>query len=210
MSFIQSSGIRNIIFDLGGVILNIDYHQTEQAFNRLGIRNFNEQYSQFHANSFFKDFEKGKIDPLSFISQLKTFAPGIAESDIINAWNAMLLDFPSGRIGFLQKLKSRYRIFLLSNTNAIHHQAFQKMKLDVAGKLDSCFEKVYYSHETGLRKPDKEIFELVLNENNLLAKQTLFIDDTFINIQAAGSVNLQTIYLKPPQRIEDILKGLVV
>ena len=209
MNFIKTSGIRNIIFDLGGVILNIDYHQTEQAFIKLGIRNFNELYSQFHANSFFKDFEKGKINPRSFISQLKTYAPGISESNIINAWNAMLLDFPAGRIGFLQKLKNTYRIFLLSNTNAIHHGAFQKIDLDSKGTLDSCFEKVYYSHEIGLRKPDKEIFELVLSENDLLAEETLFVDDTLANIEAAVSVNLKTIYLKPPERIEDILAELV-
>jgi epoxide hydrolase-like predicted phosphatase len=205
MNPINTNSIRNIIFDLGGVILNIDYHKTEQAFINLGIADFKELYSQFHANSFFKDFEKGKIDPQLFVSQLKTYASDLSEQDIITAWNAMLLDFPPGRIEFLLKLKNHYRTFLLSNTNAIHHQAFQKIELDTAGTLDTCFEKVYYSHEMGLRKPDKEIFEFVLNENKLVARETLFLDDTLANVEAARSVNLQAIYITSSERIEDIL-----
>lgn len=202
---IDPGSTRNIIFDLGGVILNIDYHKTELAFINLGIINFNELYSQIHANTFFEDFEKGKIEPALFIRQLKTYAPGLSEEEITSAWNGMLLDFPAGRIEFLLRLKKRYRTFLLSNTNAIHHKAFQKIPLDSAGTLDACFEKVYYSHEMGMRKPDREIFEFVLSEKKLIAEETIFIDDTPANIEAAKMVGIEAIYLKPPEKIEDLL-----
>jgi putative hydrolase of the HAD superfamily len=142
-----------------------------------------------------------------FISELRNYAPHTSENDIINAWNAMLLDFPAGRIAFLLQLKNRYRTFLLSNTNAIHHQAFQQIQLTPAGTLDDCFEKAYYSHEMGLRKPDAEIFQYVLEENNLSAAETLFIDDTISNIEGAMLVNLNCVHLQPNQPIEQILSG---
>jgi FMN phosphatase YigB (HAD superfamily) len=209
MAPVNTQQIRNIIFDLGGVILNIDYHKTEESFINLGITDFNKLYSQFHANSFFEDFEKGTIDPSSFVAELTTYAPGLSAQDIISAWNAMLLDFPPGRIDFLLRMKTRYRTFLLSNTNEIHHEAFQKIPLDNSETLDGCFEKVYYSHALGMRKPDKEIFEFVLKDNNLAAAETLFIDDTPANIEAAISVGIRTIYVKPPEKIENLLSDFL-
>ncbi len=205
MNPINSKSIRNIIFDLGGVILNLNYHNTEEAFINLGISNFNELFTQYHANNFFMDFEKGKITPAIFIQELKNYAPGLSEEDIITAWNAMLLDFPPGRMAFLLKLKNRYRTFVLSNTNAIHHQAFQKIDLNAPGALENFFEKVYYSHELGYRKPDVEIFEHVLRENNLQAAETLFIDDSQANVEGARLANIKAIYLAPLEKIEDIL-----
>ena len=199
--------IRNIIFDLGGVILNIDYHKTGQSFIELGITNFNELYSQFHANNFFEDFEQGRIDKTTFVQQLQTYAPAISEEEILKSWNAMLLDFPAGRINFLMDLKSKYRTFLLSNTNIIHHESFQSIVLDTTGTLDACFEKAYYSHELGMRKPGKEIFEFVLRENNLLAEETLFLDDTLANVQTAASLNLQVHHIQPGERIEELLRN---
>lgn len=199
--------IRNIIFDLGGVILNLDYDSTERAFIKLGITNFSELYTQFHANSFFNDFEMGKIEPVTFLQELQSYAPNISEEDIITAWNAMLLDFPPVRMQFLMNLKNRYRTFLLSNTNAIHHDAFQNIELNAAGTLENFFEKAYYSHMLGFRKPDPEIFEYVLKENNLQAEETLFIDDNKTNVDAAISLKIKGIHLIPPEKIEDILAG---
>ena len=200
--------IKNIIFDLGGVILNIDFKKTEEAFTNLGIHNFSRLCSQFHATDLFLNFEKGKISPDEFIKALQSEGAGMSEQRIVEAWNAMLLNFPEGRIQFLLTLRKRYRTFLLSNTNAIHHEAFQKIYpgiIEDIGSLDRCFEKAYYSHMIGMRKPDKEIFEWVLKENSLLADETLFIDDTTANIEAAESVNIQGIYLKHPSTIEEVL-----
>lgn len=197
--------IHNIIFDLGGIILNIDYHKTEQAFMNLGIINFNELFNQFHANDFFKNFEKGKISPGEFVKELRNYAPKVPDQDIIDAWNAMLLDFPPGRVDFLRDLKTRYRTFLLSNTNAIHHQAFQKIPLNADGSLEECFEKSYYSHEMGLRKPEIEIFRQVIKDNNLLPHETLFVDDTLSNVEAAMVAHINAIFQAPGEKIEELL-----
>ena len=209
MSTNQYQGIRNIIFDLGGVILNINYYKTEKAFINLGITNFDQLYTQFHADSFFKDFEMGKVSPDEFVKKLQTYKHDLTSEEIINAWNAMLLDFPVGRIDFLLNLKKRYKTFLLSNTNAVHHKAFQKIELKLTAdpnSLDNCFDKVYYSHEIGLRKPDKEIFEFVINENGLVPEETLFIDDTLSNVEAAQSLNIKALYLDHPSTIEELLR----
>lgn len=142
----------------------------------------------------FKDFEKGKISTNQFIGELQSHAKGVAKEQIVDAWNAMLVNFPAGRIEFLQGLQKKYRTFLLSNTNAIHHDAFQSILGDT-GLLDSCFEKAYYSHVVGMRKPDKEIYEWVLMENGLSAEETLFIDDTPENVKAAESAGIRGLYL---------------
>lgn len=208
MSITQHKGIRNIIFDLGGVILNINYYKTEKAFISLGIENFNELFNQFHADNFFKDFERGIVSPDQFVKKLQTYKQGLASEQIIAAWNAMLLDFPVGRIDFLLNLKKRYQTFLLSNTNAIHHDAFQKIELRLTGEsnsLDNCFEKAYYSHEIGFRKPDKEIFEYVISQNGLVPEETLFIDDTLANVEAAHALKIKGLYLDHPSTIEELL-----
>ena len=203
------SGISNIIFDLGGVLLNIDYHKTEQAFVNLGVSNFNELYSQFHADHFFKAFEMGQVSPEAFIEKLKSYKDDLTADQIKTAWNAMLLDFPPGRIDFLLNLKQRYRIFLLSNTNAVHYEAFQKIELNITGDphaLDECFEKCYFSHDIGLRKPDRDIFDFVLNDSKLAANESIFIDDTWANVEAAIAAGIHGLYLEKPFTIEELLK----
>jgi FMN phosphatase YigB (HAD superfamily) len=202
-------GISNIIFDLGGVLLNIDYYKTEQAFINLGVTNFNELYSQFHADQFFKSFEKGQVSPHAFIERLRSYKDDLSADDIKSAWNAMLLDFPPGRVDFLISLGKRYRIFLLSNTNEVHYEAFQQIELKITGdprSLDNCFEKAYFSHDIGLRKPDREIFEFVLQDSNLEAAETLFIDDTLANVEAANALGINGLYLDKPSTIEELLK----
>lgn len=201
--------IRNIIFDLGGVILNIDYLKLSAAFKTLGIENFDELYSQVHASALFKQIECGEISPQEFINELKQHSVAeISDEELINAWNAILGNFPRERISILKKLKTRYRTFLLSNTNAIHHAKFLQIFSETfaEGSLDDCFEKAYYSHEIGLRKPNKEAYEFVLNTNSLKPEETMFIDDTFINVEAANALGIRGLYLQPPQAIEDVFK----
>ena len=192
---LDTSGIKNIIFDLGGVILNLNFNNTAEHFKSLGIRNFDEIYSKYKQLSLFDDFEVGKISPSDFIKKLKTFAPeNCLESDIETAWNAMLLDLPKERIELLQKLKIKYRLFLLSNTNEIHYNAFMQQILESFGRpvFSEIFEKEYYSHILGKRKPHKETFEFVMNEQNLLPEETLFLDDTLHHIEGAKVVGINT------------------
>ena len=186
-----------IIFDLGGVIINLDYQLTIEAFKKLGIDNFEEMYTQAKQNNLFDDFETGKISSQHFINSLLPFLPsGTSANKVVHAWNAMILDFPKKRLELLDQLNSKYRVFLLSNTNDIHLQAVNRSLANTTDrKLDSYFEKVYLSHEVKLRKPHKEIFELVCSEQNLNPATTLFIDDTIGHVNGANSIGLQGIHL---------------
>ena len=186
-----------IIFDLGGVIINLDYQLTIEAFKKLGIDNFEEMYTQAKQNNLFDDFETGKISSQHFINSLLPFLPsGTSANKVVHAWNAMILDFPKKRLELLDQLNSKYRVFLLSNTNDIHLQAVNRSLANTTDrKLDTYFEKVYLSHEVKLRKPHKEIFELVCTEQNLNPETTIFIDDTIGHVNGANSIGLKGIHL---------------
>jgi putative hydrolase of the HAD superfamily len=189
----------NIIFDLGGVIINLDYNKTAQAFIDLGLTNFNEIYSKAKQTSLFDDFEKGKMSNQEFRNTLAAHLPSsITDGQIDAAWNAMLLDIPSYRIEFLQNVAQRYRIFLLSNTNHIHVGEFTRLNDQILGKgvFESIFEKYYYSCEMGMRKPDEEIFEFVLSANNLDRTKTLFIDDSPQHVEGTRRTGLDAELLK--------------
>jgi len=202
-------GIKHIIFDLGGVIINLDYQLTYKAFEALGVKEFTSLYNQFSLNSLFDDLETGKVAPEVFLNEMeKHTAPGTTHQQIIDAWNAMLLDFPLRRLQILQQLRQHYGLYLLSNTNEIHMRAFNKILEESRGipSLAAFFDKAYYSHQIGLRKPFRESFQLVLDENGLDPAETLFIDDTLPNIEGAKVVGLQTIHLLPPKTMADIFK----
>jgi putative hydrolase of the HAD superfamily len=204
-----TNGISNIIFDLGGVILDIDFAKTSQAFKALGIEDFDELFTQFHANPLFTSLESGKITPAEFVEALAGYTgKKFTEEQVIEAWNAILVSFPPHRIELLKRLKTQYRTFLLSNTNEIHVKRFLEMYVETIGEgsLEDCFEKIYYSHDIGFRKPNKEAYEFVLNENGLKPEETLFIDDTLPNIEAANELGIKTVHLQPPQDIEDVFE----
>lgn len=199
--------IKNIIFDLGGVILDIDFKRTEKAFVDLGVANFNELFGPGHAASFFKDHEAGKITDGEFLDSLQKLAKHSLQSEAVQkAWNALLINFPPERIELLKKLRSKYRLFLLSNTNAIHVAAFQQIYHDAFnnGSLESLFEKVYYSHQIGFRKPNKEAYEYVLKKNQLIPEETLFIDDALVNVEAARKSGIKAIHLQPGTTLLDL------
>lgn len=202
-------GIKSIIFDLGGVILNINFQLTYQAFEQLGVKDFTSLYNQFHGSPLFNGLETGKVSNEDFLAEMHKYAPeGTTSQQIIDAWNAMLLDFPLQRLQLLQQLRQHYGLYLLSNTNAIHLQAFNNQLQQSRGipSLAAFFDKAYYSHLIGCRKPDKEAYQLVLDENGLNPAETLFIDDTLPNIEGAQAVGLQTIHLLPPRTIADIFR----
>lgn len=189
--------IKNIIFDLGGVILNIDYDLTSKAFKKLGIKDFDKLYSQAKQNNLFNNLETGKIDPEEFRTTLKKYIPKATDQEIDFAWNAMLLDLPKERIKLLWEVKENYRIFLLSNTNAIHVKAFTKYVDQLYGEnlFDDIFENHYYSNEIGFRKPNADAFQFVLSSNNLKAEETLFIDDSKQHIDGANKTGLNSFLL---------------
>lgn len=200
-------GIQNIIFDLGGVLLNLDMQKTEDAFVQMGVKNFKELFALGHAASFFKEYEAGLISDDEFIVALQGLA-GIQHerTTVINGWNAMLCDFPTERIELLMQLKKKYRLFLFSNTNAIHLTAFQQTYSDTfnGNLLDNLFEKAYYSHDINLRKPDVKAFEYVLQDSKLVPHQTLFIDDALVNVEGARAAGIQGYHLEPGKTVLEI------
>jgi len=199
--------IRNIIFDLGGVILNLDNQRTRDAFVAMGVKGFDNLFGHGHAASFFRDYELGAISDAQFVSNLKELA-GISVEDavVIGGWNAMLLDFPPQRMELLRSLAKRYRLFLFSNTNALHLAALQQIyQSQFKGPaLDAHFEKAYYSHLMGLRKPDLESFQMIIEENGLVPSETLFVDDALINVEGARAAGLIGFHLRAPMSLLDV------
>ena len=198
--------IKSIIFDFGGVILDIDFGKMNKAFAKLGIKNFDEMYSQKNADHLFRHLGEGKLNEQEFYDAFRRSAQlNLGNDQIKKAWNALLTGYRKEALLTLKKIKHKYRLFLLSNTNSIHLEAFNKIYEEQIGEgsLDDYFDKVYYSHETGYRKPAKEAYEIVLKENNLSPAETLFIDDSLKNIEGAKELGFQTILLKEGMGIED-------
>jgi glucose-1-phosphatase len=199
--------LKNIIFDLGVVLINIDYKKTEKAFINLGFQNFSEMYNQFSANEIFEKLETGNISNADFYAIImKLSKQPITETQIEDAWNEILLDWRIESVAYLKKLSESYNLYLLSNTNAIHQAAFFKSLKNQTGitDLNSFFTKAYYSHEVHLRKPNTDIFEFVLKDASILAKETLFIDDSYNNIDTAKAMGFKTHLLLPNERIEHL------
>jgi putative hydrolase of the HAD superfamily len=198
--------VKNIIFDLGGVLLNLDVAQTRDAFIKLGLTQIDDLFRIGHAASFFKDYEVGTISDDEFVEKARQLSlPGTSNDQVIAAWNVMLLDFPAERVQFLNQLKNKYRLFLFSNTNAIHLRAFHKSYQDVYGSaMDELFEKAYYSHMINHRKPDVAAYEYVIKDSDLDAGETLFIDDALVNVEGARLAGLQAIHLTDGKTILDL------
>ena len=198
--------VKNIIFDLGGVLLNLGVAQTRDAFIKLGLKQIDDLFRIGYAHGFFRDYEVGAITDEEFVERARQLCrAGTTHSEVIDAWNIMLLDFPAERVQFLQQLKNKYRLFLYSNTNAIHLRAFQKSYQDVYGSaMDDLFEKAYYSHVINHRKPDVAAFEYVINDSDVTAAETLFIDDALINVEGARLAGLQALHLTDGKTILDL------
>ena len=191
-----------IIFDLGGVILNIDYRLTIAAFEKLGVKNADLFYSKKVQNPIFDKIEIGEITANYFLDELQKKTNNAEIKQLESAWNAMLLDLPESRLNHIQKLSKNYKIFLLSNTNEIHFNAFRKMIGEKRWlKFSSLFTKMYLSHEIGFRKPNKEAFQIILDENKLKANEVFFIDDSPQHIESAKTIGIQSHYLLEGEEI---------
>ena len=206
---LELNGVKNIIFDLGGVILNIDYSQTANAFKEIGVTNFDEIYSQAKQGQVFDKLETGALKAEEFRNYIKEFVPSLQSSDIDKAWNAMLLDLPMQRINLLKELKKEYRLFLLSNTNEIHIKSFRKIIESSYGEyiFDDIFEHQYYSSDIGMRKPNADCFQYVLETNSLKPSETLFIDDSMQHIEGALKLKIRAYHLVPEEDITTLFLG---
>lgn len=190
---------KNIIFDLGGVILNIDYKRTISAFRNLGIADASFLYSKSSQINLFDDLEKGNISENDFYNGIRKISGRqLTDEEIKNAWNSILIGLPGENIDLLIRLKTNHRLFLLSNTNSIHEKAYRKMIIDQYGSFifEGLFEKMYLSHHLHMRKPDSAIFNYVMNDSGLKRAETLFIDDSPQHVEGARRTGLPSFYLK--------------
>jgi putative hydrolase of the HAD superfamily len=200
--------IKNIILDYGNVIFDIEHQRTIQAFIDLGIQHDKGFFGQLAQDPLFDQFEKGKINDDAFIRGIQNFSDvPLTEEQIRHAWNALLIGIRPGYLEHLLALKTQYRTFLLSNNNSIHYawiMDYLAAQYGVAS-MESFFEKDYYSHLMGMRKPDADIFEFVLNKHELNPAETLFIDDSPQHIATAKSLGLQTHWMLAEHDLRQIL-----
>lgn len=208
---VSSSDIDAIIFDFGGVLYNIDYDKPIAAFQALGMKNFKEVYSQSQQDGLFDELEIGAVSKEDFIQGLKPhFDREVSDQELLDAWNVILLDIPAERIEFIKELRKNYRTFLLSNTNALHVEEFEK-DIDQTMGLDlyrSAFEKIYYSNEMGMRKPHPEVFLHVAEQHGLRPERTLFIDDTIRHVEGARKAGLHAHhFIVGEDEVKDLFAG---
>ena len=197
--------VKNLIFDLGGVILDLSVDHTLQSFSRLSNMPKERVQEVYVSERGFLDYEKGMIDDEAFRDFVRdTFSINAEDDAIDDCWNAMLRGIPAIKLDLLMRLQNEFRVFLLSNTNAIHLDHINNIMLPKGANqksLDDYFHKAYYSHRMRKRKPDAEIFEQVLEENHLIPEQTLFLDDYAINIEGAKALGIKTVHVTSPNLI---------
>jgi glucose-1-phosphatase len=199
--------VKNLIFDLGGVILDLAVDETLKCFASLSKMPGEKVHEIYFSAPGFLEYEKGLMDDKAFRDYVRaTYQISASDEAIDNSWNAMLRGIPQIKLDLLMRLQGEFQVYLLSNTNAIHvHHINSSMlpRLSEGKMLDDYFHKAYYSHKMGKRKPDAEIFEQVLDENQLVPEQTLFLDDYAVNIEGAKSLGIKTIHVTSPNLILD-------
>lgn len=199
--------VKNVIFDLGGVLLNIDFNRTNDAFKMLGAADFKSQFTQYTADELFEALEMGKITETDFYRAMQEKCnPGTSFQQIRDAWNAILVDFRLESLHFLSDINGKYNLYLLSNTNSIHLTAFNQIFREQTGgdNFDAYFKQAYYSHVIKKRKPYPATYQHVLDLAGIKAGETLFIDDSKNNIEGAKEAGLNVYLLGGEERIETI------
>lgn len=199
---------KNLIFDIGDVLIDIDYKATVAEFQKLAVVDFSTIVSYSKQNPIFDLFETGKISTQEFSGELKQFLrPGTTDEQILAAWNAILIDYPAYKIELLKELKNQYRTFALSNINEIHVNTInQEVKRRFGiDSFSSLFHYACYSNEVGYRKPDKEIYTLVLDRENLIPGETFFVDDKAENVEAAKELGIQAVQLTDRNKLKELL-----
>lgn len=204
--------IKNIIFDLGGVLFEVDYNKTSDAFINLGVLNFDNYYKHDFVSVLFEKLEIGSISPEIFYIEFRNITHcTLTNQQIEIAWNAMLGNFYIDRLDYLKELKKEYNLFLFSNTNEIHFENFNKKFFNLYHNrnLSSFFVKDYYSHLLKKRKPNVDSYKKIIYEQQLILSETLFIDDILKNIDGAKNAGLQVLHLLPTMDLKTELEILL-
>lgn len=201
------TNIKNIIFDLGKVLLNLDFTASIKAFQELGLSRDVLNNQQAYSDPVFYELEVGKVSPDEFCSRVrkKLNNPKASDLQIKDAWYAMILNVPSNRVKKLQELRQNYKVYLFSNTNQIHikrlHADFYR---EHGIEFPSLFDNDFYSHEIYARKPDLNSYEKVIELSRVNPMETLFVDDLEKNILGAKRAGLQTFWLKDGMEMAEL------
>ena len=198
--------INALLFDLGGVIVDLDYNKTIEAFEAIGLEDAEHLYNQFNQSKIFDEFEIGSISQEEFIDLLQEKIPQkVSQSKIKEAWNAMILGFEKSKLEQIKRYSEKIPCYLLSNTNEIHLEYIQTLLQEVPFKnLELLFTKCYYSHIIGRRKPHRETFEWVLNDMGSSPEEVLFIEDSPQHIRGAEKAKIKTLHFTNGRRLEDV------
>ena len=199
--------IDTIIFDIGNVLIDIDYEIMAGEFARIATVDFHRMITYTHQDWIFDQYEKGQISSDQFRAALRQYLkPEVTDEAIDTAWNSILIHYPSAKFELLKKLRKQYRIFALSNINELHAAAIDAHVHSQFGVPDmsSYFDHAYYSHEIGLRKPEPEIYQLILNDRSLNPAKTLFIDDKIENTNAAAALGIRVYHLTDRDSLVDL------
>ena len=203
------SNTKNLIFDLGNVLYDIDFVKMYDAFDQLGVPNFENHFTLNKSDQIFFDLEKGIINEDEFCEGFNAlYNLNLHKQQIIDAWNALLVGYRKESIDWIKANNGKYATFLYSNTNQIHYDYFiPQFSEEIGGRFENLFKTPYYSHKMGQRKPDPASFQFILDKEGLIAAETLFIDDNEPNVIAAASVGMQVLYLQSGMRVE---KDLII
>lgn len=203
--------METIIFDLGVVLLDVDYGRTIEAFAELGLENPEDAFSKHKQDELFRKFERGEIEPDAFLSELSRRMKVADHRAIEAAWCAMLGELPRRKFRLLEKLSRSHDLFILSNTNEIHQRHFEQTMTRQFGSgiFEELFVFIGYSHRLGFRKPEPEIYDQFIAANAIDVRHTLFIDDTEVNVTAARERGIPSLHFKDGDDLEDLLAGHV-
>ncbi|HNX43873.1 MAG TPA: HAD family phosphatase [Bacteroidales bacterium] len=202
--------IDTIIFDLGGVLYDIDVDHTARAFTEMGAGEINMEalHKSMHEEHIYEGLDTGRLSPAGFRDEIRrlTGMP-LSDEQVDAAWNALLVEFPARRVKMMLSLRKNYRLLLLSNTNAIHFDYYSKhFETDYGIPFESLFDKAYYSFRIGLCKPDPGIYRHVITDSKLEPEKAVFIDDLFVNVEAARKTGLKAIHLNGIPDVTDLFR----
>jgi putative hydrolase of the HAD superfamily len=204
--------IKNIIFDYGNVIFELDFERLKVEFSNLGIKDVSTIFAHSGQSVLFDQFDKGLIDGAGFREGVRSLAgiENLTDEAIDKAWDSLLIGIPEGNNELLLQLKTKYRTFLLSNNNELHYaRILTHLKEDYNVESNSIFfEKDYYSHLMGMRKPNRDIFEFVIEEQGLIPEETLFIDDSPQHLETARHLGLKTVLFDKPKELKKLIDTL--
>ncbi|HEY5509180.1 MAG TPA: HAD family phosphatase [Paludibacter sp.] len=204
------SNISTLIFDFGGVLIDLDMNQSILNFKKLGIENVEKYLSNFGQSGFFMQLEKGEISAEEFRSEIRKMTPNtITDSEIDDAWNAFLVRIPSEKLDIVYELRKKYRVIMLSNTNVIHFPYAEQTFFSYKNRsINEYFDKCYRSYDMKMAKPDTEIFEAILSQEQVAANRCLLLDDGPKNIEQAHKLGLQTYFVDPNEDLSFLLTNI--